>query len=86
VTPACSKPAPTLVFWAVHWVRKDLNNGCEPMNWRPGTSRALGRATTGALGVERAEVGAVDLLMVWRGKDTGWELLVLRSSLQGAGV
>jgi hypothetical protein len=83
---------------AVHRVRKDLKVSYRGQwlradelaaQYKPGTGaryyRGLGLYAK-RLRVERAEAGEVDLLMVWRGKGTGWELLVLLSSLQEAGV
>lgn len=83
---------------AVHRVRKDLKVSYRGQWLRADELAAQYKPGTGAryyrgfglyakrLRVERAEAGEVDLLMVWRGKDTGWELLVLLSSLQEAGV
>lgn len=83
---------------AVHRVRKDLKV-CYQGQWlradalaaryKPGTGARYYRGFglyAKRLRVQRAETGEVDLLMVWRGKDTGWELMVLLSSLQAAGV
>jgi hypothetical protein len=83
---------------ALQRVRKDLKVRYQGQWLRADELAARYKPGTGAryyrrfglyakrLRVERAEAGAVDLLILWRGKDTGWELVVLLSSLQGAGV
>jgi hypothetical protein len=83
---------------AVHRVRKDLKVGYQGRWLRADELAAQYGPGTGAryyrgfglyakrLREERAEAGEVDPLILWRGKDTGWELVVLLSSLRAAGV